>query len=57
MKYYARTNEKSFLNNYQGEGWQAVTIISKRFPSGVYECAVFPNGHIVRTNRCEIKAI
>ena len=42
MKIYARTNNKSWMNNYQGEDWQVVTLTHGFFPSGRRECVRFP---------------
>ena len=55
MKYYARTDKKSYLNNNKGENWQEVTFITKRFPSGLQECVVFADGFIVPKRFCEIE--
>ena len=55
MKIYARTDRKSYLNDYQGEQWQEVSLTTKRFPSGVCECVQFADGFIVKKEFCEIK--
>lgn len=55
MMYYARTNEKSYLNAFKGEPWQAVEIVQKRFPSGLKKCAKFPNGFTVKLELCEVE--
>ena len=54
MMLMARTNEKSYLNNYMGEAWQVVEIVYKRFPSGVRKCVKFADGFIVKIERCEV---
>lgn len=54
MKIYARTNNKSWMNNYQGEGWQVVTLTHSFFPSGRRECVRFPNGYMPKVEDCEI---
>ena len=50
----ARTNEKSYLNNYNGEAWQVVELVEKRYPSGICKCVKFADGFIVKIERCEI---
>jgi hypothetical protein len=54
MKMYARTNEKSYLNNYQGEDWQVVTTIYHRYPSGLRECVRFADGYVCKVDRCDV---
>lgn len=54
MKIYARTNNKSWMNNYQGEGWQVVTLTHGFFPSGQRECVRFPSGYAPKVEDCEI---
>lgn len=54
MTLMARTNEKSYLNNYFGEAWQVVEIVYERFPSGVHKCVKFADGFIVKIERCEV---
>lgn len=54
MKMMARTVEKSYLNNYQGESWQEVKTCYGYFPSGRRECVQFPDGFKVKVERCEI---
>lgn len=54
MKIYARTNNKNWMNNYQGEDWQVVTLIHIFFPSGRRECVRFPNGYAPKVEDCEI---
>ena len=53
MKIYARTTEKSYLNNFQGEDWQEVTECFRYFPSGKRLCYKFASGFIVKKERCE----
>ena len=50
----ARTNEKSYLNNYNGEAWQVVELVEKRYPSGIRKCVKFADGFIVKIEKCEI---
>lgn len=54
MKLMGRTNEKSYLNDGKGETWQEVKECYDYFPSGRKLCVVFPNGHIVKADRCEL---
>lgn len=54
MKIYARTNNKSWMNNYQGEDWQVVTLTHGFFPSGRRECVRFPSGYTPKVKDCEI---
>lgn len=54
MKIYARTNNKSWMNNYQGEDWQVVTLTHGFFPSGRRECVQFPSGYMPKVEDCEI---
>lgn len=54
MKMYARTNERSYLNNYKGESWQVVTTTYNYYPSGRRECVRFPSGFECKADRCEI---
>ena len=53
----ARTNEKSYLNNYKGEDWAPVKVVYKYFPSGQRECYKFPSGFCVKVEYCETKEI
>lgn len=54
MKMMARTAEKSYLNNFNGETWQEVKTCYRYFPSGCRECVRFPSGFCVKVERCEI---
>lgn len=54
MKTMARTNEKSYLNNYKGESWQEVSIIKRHLPSGYRECVQFSDGYCVKVELCEV---
>lgn len=54
MKTYARTNEKSYLNNFQGETWQEVSLTTAWYPSGNRESVRFPSGFVCKADRCEI---
>jgi len=53
MKLYARTNEKSYLNDFQGEDWAVVKEVFRWFPSGRRLCFQFPSGYVVKADRCE----
>lgn len=53
MEAWARTNEKSYLNNYKGEEWQRVKEVFCRYPSGYRKCYQFPDGFICKADRCE----
>lgn len=54
MTLMARTNAKSYLNNYSGEGWAPVTECYRRFPSGNRLCVRFPDGFVCKADRCEL---
>ena len=54
MKLMAKTNEKSYLNNFKGEEWQEVTECMAMFPSGKRPCVRFADGFICKINRCEV---
>lgn len=54
IKTYARTNEKSWMNNYQGEDWQEVSLTSAWYPSGRREIVRFADGYVCKVGRCEI---
>lgn len=53
----ARTSEKSYLNNYQGEDWSPVHVVYRYFPSGRRKCYQFPSDFCVKVERCETKEI
>lgn len=53
----ARTNEKSYLNNYRGEDWAPVTVTYMHYPSGYRKCYEFPDGFRVKAELCEVKEI
>ena len=54
IKTYARTNEKNWMNNYQGEDWQEVSLTSAWYPSGRREVVRFADGYVCKVDRCEI---
>lgn len=54
IKTYARTNEKSWMNNYQGEDWQEVSLTYAWYPSGRREAVRFTDGCVCKVDRCEI---
>lgn len=54
IKTYARTNEKSWMNNYQGEDWQEVSLTYAWYPSGRREAVRFADGYVCKVGRCEI---
>ena len=54
IKTYARTNEKSWMNNYQGEDWQEVSLTCACYPSGRREAVRFADGYVCKVDRCEI---
>lgn len=54
MKLMAKTNEKSYLNNFKGENWQEVSECFGYFPSGRRECVRFPDGFVCKIERCEV---
>ena len=54
MKLYARTNEKSYLNGFNGEEWQEVQECRHWFPSGNRKCVRFADGFVCKVERCEI---
>ena len=54
IKTYARTNEKSWMNNYQGEDWQEVSLTSAWYPSGRREAVRFADEYVCKVDRCEI---
>ena len=54
IKTYARTNEKSWMNNYQGENWQEVSLTYAWYPSGRRETVRFADGCVCKVDRCEI---
>ena len=54
IKTYARTNEKSWMNNYQGEDWHEVSLTSAWYPSGRREIVRFADGYVCKVGRCEI---
>lgn len=54
MKLMGRTDSKSYLNGYKGEGWAEVKECYKNFPTGRRLCVEFPDGYIVKADRCEL---
>jgi hypothetical protein len=54
MKLYARTKRRSYLNDYRGESWQAVTVKHIRYPSGEYECVRFIDGYECKAIHCDV---
>lgn len=54
IKTYARTNEKSWMNNYQGEDWQEVSLTYAWYPSGRREAVRFADGYVCKVGRCEM---
>lgn len=54
IKTYARTNEKSWMNNYQGEDWQEVSLTYAWYLSGRREVVRFADGYVCKVDRCEI---
>lgn len=54
IKTYARTDEKSWMNNYQGEDWQEVSLTSAWYPSGRREAVRFADGYVCKADRCKI---
>ena len=54
IKTYARTNKKSWMNNYQCEDWQEVSLTSAWYPSGRREVVRFADGYVCKVDRCEI---
>lgn len=53
-KIYARTNERSYLNNFNGEDWQEVEEVRRHYPSGFRKCYKFADGFICKADRCEV---
>ena len=54
MKLMARTDNKSYLNNYKGEDWAPVIECYQSFPSGIRKCVRFPDGYKVKVEDCEL---
>ncbi len=54
MVLMARTNEKSYLNNYKGENWAIVKEGTGFYPSGKCKTVTFPSGYKVKADRCEL---
>lgn len=50
----AKTTEKSYLNNYQGEDWAEVKPGYGYYPSGRRETVTFPSGFKCKADRCTI---
>ncbi len=54
MVMMAKTSEKSYRNNYQGEDWAVVSTCYNFYPSGRRECVRFPSGFECKIDRCEV---
>lgn len=54
MKMMARTNQKSYLNNYKGETWTEVKSSIGFYPGGCRETITFPDGFKCRIDKCEV---
>ena len=54
IKTYACTNEKSWMNNYQGEDWQEISLTSAWYHRGRREAVRFADGYVCKVDRCEI---
>lgn len=54
IKTYARTNEKGWMNNYQGEDWQEISLTSAWYLSGRREVVRFADGYVCKVDRFEI---
>ena len=54
MKLYARTSQKSYLNNHQGEDWQEVRETQAPYPSGWRDVVEFQDGFRCKVEYCEL---